>query len=288
MSNIIRSTTSALAVGLLATACMTSKPPPNASAATSSISNASQAVNRASADPHVAQYAPAELKRAQSSLRQAEATWHEKSDVDATSHLAYLAHQQAETAIELGKERAAQESMHIAATDRDSLVATLPKSDQQLQQELAGLPAQATNRGLVVTLPKEGFSFDQAKLPADAGPMIDHLANVLKQNPERKVAIEGHTDNEGAKTYNKSLAQERADEIRKALISRGIAPNRIIMRSYGEANPIASNDSSHGRRENRRAEVVISDAHGHLKEPSMSGGETSTGGNASGETSSGK
>jgi outer membrane protein OmpA-like peptidoglycan-associated protein len=236
----------------------------------------------------VERYAQAELKRAQSSLRQAQATWHEKSDVDATSHLAYLAHQHAETAIELGKERAAEESMHIAAADRDSMVATLPKSDQQLQQELAGLPAQATNRGIVVTLPKERFAFNQAALPADTGPMIDHLANVLKQNPERKVAIEGHTDNEGSQAYNRTLAQERAEEIRKALISRGIAPNRIIMRSYGEANPVASNDTRHGRRENRRAEVIISDAHGHIKEPSMSGGETSTGGNANGETSSGK
>lgn len=282
MNNIIRSTAGAVAVGIMAAACTSTAPPQAAS--TAEIDNAAQVVNRAAANQHVVKYAPTELEHAQDSLQKAQSTWNAKGDAAATSHLAYLAHQRAMTAMELAKQRAAEDAVKIAAAERDSIQASasspkataevkMTKSDQQLQQELAGLPAQATERVIIVTLPEARFAFDAAELPADNMPSVDHLANVLKNNPERKVAIEGYTDTQGSDDYNVTLSEERANAMREALVSRGIDDDRIIIRSYGKANPVASNDTSEGRQQNRRAEIVISDVQGHLPEPITSSGQ---------------
>jgi len=277
MNNIIRSTAGVVAVGIMAAACTTA-PPPQQAASTPEIDNAAQVVNRAAANQHVMKYAPTEMERAQNSLQHAQTTWKNSGDAIAASHFAYLAHQRALTAMELANQRAAEDTIKIAATQRDRMVSSasspqvtaevkMTKSDQQLQQELAGLPTQATARGLTVTLPEARFAFNEAELPQNTMPSVDHLANVLKNNPERKVAVEGYTDTQGSDDYNMTLAQERANAVRDALVSRGIDANRIVIRSYGEAHPVANNDTRDGRHQNRRAEIVLSDVQGHVPEP---------------------
>ena len=89
--------------------------------------------------------------------------------------------------------------------------------------------------------------------------MVDALANALKNGPPRMVVIEGYTDNVGNNVDNQALALERAEAVRTALIRRGVDTSRITIRSYGEQDPVASNDNRAGRRENRRAQVIIAD-----------------------------
>lgn len=72
--------------------------------------------------------------------------------------------------------------------------------------------------------------------------------------------IEGHTDNVGSEESNLDLSQRRADSVRSYLIRRGIGAARLSTSGLGEGSPIADNDSVTGRQQNRRVEVIISNA----------------------------
>jgi outer membrane protein OmpA-like peptidoglycan-associated protein len=130
----------------------------------------------------------------------------------------------------------------------------------KLQKELADLQAQQTDRGMVLTLGDVLFDTARAELKSGAFSTIDRLATFLRENPERRVAIEGHTDAVGSDSSNLSLSQRRADAVRAALASRGIGGIRITAQGMGEAAPVASNDTAEGRQRNRRVEVIIANA----------------------------
>ena len=72
-----------------------------------------------------------------------------------------------------------------------------------------------------------------------------------------KIEISGHTDDVGKEEYNRGLSQARAESVRDYLLGRGIAPDRVVARGYGESRPVADNATEEGRRINRRTEVKI-------------------------------
>ena len=86
---------------------------------------------------------------------------------------------------------------------------------------------------------------------------IDKLSALLNQNPEIKVEISGHTDNTGSKTDNVNLSLERAKVVVNTLIQKGIDKNRLTAKGYGDAQPIAPNDTDENRQLNRRTEFKI-------------------------------
>lgn len=135
----------------------------------------------------------------------------------------------------------------------------------QLQNELRELSAKNTDRGLVVTLSDVLFDTGKAELRTGAMRAVDRLAEVLKQYEERRVSIEGFTDSTGSDDYNMALSERRANAVRQALVSRGVPPNRIMVRPYGEAYPVATNDTAAGRQMNRRVEIVLSDSQGNVR-----------------------
>lgn len=130
---------------------------------------------------------------------------------------------------------------------------------EALKEQLTELQARETERGLVLTLGDVLFETGKADLMAGAARSIDKLAEFLRENPDRSVLVEGHTDSTGGESFNLSLSQRRADAVRSALLARGIAPDRIIARGYGEQYPVADNNTSAGRQQNRRVEIVILD-----------------------------
>lgn len=101
------------------------------------------------------------------------------------------------------------------------------------------------------------FASGSSTLQPGAYPEIDRMAQVLKQYPETRIRIEGHTDSTGSEQTNLELSQRRAEAVKTALVSRGIAPERIVALGYGEGRPIASNATPEGRQLNRRVEVFI-------------------------------
>ncbi|WP_143961404.1 OmpA family protein [Litoribacter populi] len=88
---------------------------------------------------------------------------------------------------------------------------------------------------------------------------VRKLASFMKENPELKVRIEGHTDNLGDPQLNKELSMSRASMIRNLLIDAGVKFERIRVSGWGGTKPISENQTEEGRNKNRRVEMVILD-----------------------------
>ncbi|HBF18998.1 MAG TPA: hypothetical protein DDW81_02810, partial [Cryomorphaceae bacterium] len=79
----------------------------------------------------------------------------------------------------------------------------------------------------------------------------------LQANPSVKIALEGHTDNEGSPAHNKTLSENRAKSVQRYLVEQGIAAERLSAKGYGDTQPVAGNDTEAGRQLNRRTELRI-------------------------------
>ena len=128
----------------------------------------------------------------------------------------------------------------------------------KLEALLVELHATKTDRGMVVTIGDVLFATNEANLTPNGMSTLRKLADVMAQNPERTVLVEGFTDSTGSSSYNQNLSQRRANSVAMALASMGVARERIAMKAYGEAFPVAANDTASNRQLNRRVEIVLS------------------------------
>jgi len=126
-----------------------------------------------------------------------------------------------------------------------------------LMSELSELQGKLTERGIVLTISDILFAFDKDNLNASGLNSMDKIAAFLRERPNRKLLVEGHTDNIGTFEYNQGLSERRAASVKNALVERGVAAERIVTIGYSEKYPVASNDTDAGRQQNRRVEVVI-------------------------------
>lgn len=101
------------------------------------------------------------------------------------------------------------------------------------------------------------FDTDKYDLKQKSFVELDKLVEFLNKNPQLKIELRGHTDNEGDDLHNMTLSDNRANAVMKYLISKGIAKERLRAKGFGETKPIATNDTKEGRAENRRTEYVI-------------------------------
>ena len=101
------------------------------------------------------------------------------------------------------------------------------------------------------------FKTATAELSAESQSILDNIARVLNDNQHLKFEVAGHTDNRGDYNYNVKLSESRAQSVRDYLVNKGVAGNRLTARGYGPDKPIAYNDTSDGRRQNRRVELVL-------------------------------
>ncbi|TNE49219.1 MAG: OmpA family protein [Bacteroidetes bacterium] len=101
------------------------------------------------------------------------------------------------------------------------------------------------------------FETGMADLKIASFKILDELEEIMKQYPDYKLAINGHTDDVGHRADNLKLSAERAKTCFDYLVYRGIAENRMRSKGYGESRPIASNKSSRGREKNRRVEFKL-------------------------------
>lgn len=100
------------------------------------------------------------------------------------------------------------------------------------------------------------FEYNKDRIRAESHPVLDAVFTVLLKNPEIKIEIQGHTDNKGPAGYNKALSTRRAASVRKYLIARGIAPERLTSVGYGLERPLVDNTSEQNRALNRRVQFV--------------------------------
>ncbi len=135
---------------------------------------------------------------------------------------------------------------------------------RQLEAQLRDLNAKKTDRGMVVTIGDVLFDTNMSQLKPGGMRSIEKLVGFMKEYPQRKALIEGFTDSVGNDAHNQELSARRADAVRAALATMGVAMDRIATQGYGEAYPVAGNDSAGGRQLNRRVEIVLSDENGAI------------------------
>ena len=101
------------------------------------------------------------------------------------------------------------------------------------------------------------FATGKATILADSFPVLDDVAQAMKDYPNIKVEIQGHTDNVGDETMNQRLSKSRADSVFEYLLKKGVVATRMTTAGYGEARPIDTNTTDAGKLNNRRVEFLI-------------------------------
>lgn len=145
-----------------------------------------------------------------------------------------------------------------AARGRSAVaVAEAARNAEVLQKQIDELKAEATDRGLVLTLGNTLFATGRSDLKQGETASLDKLVAFLNEYSDRSVAIEGHTDDVGSLELNQTLSMHRADSVKSYLMQQGIQSRRLTAAGMGETQPIADNLSESGRQQNRRVEVII-------------------------------
>ena len=244
-------------------------------------------------NPKVARYAPLEMKQAGDALAKADVAAANNDSLEDIDKLAYLAKQKVALAQEVAKQKSAEAEISKSGQERDQmrLAQRTNEADQAkmsaaransaadaargdaafaearaatLAAQLADLSAKKTERGMVITFGDVLFATDQSRLNPEGQRIAQKLAEVLQQNPQRTVLIEGFADSTGTAAYNQGLSERRASAVQLSLRGLGIANNRIAIHGYGESYPVASNATEQDRQLNRRVEIVLSEETGKI------------------------
>jgi OOP family OmpA-OmpF porin len=129
--------------------------------------------------------------------------------------------------------------------------------------EVEAMAQEVTAGEMLNALNKDGFialyiNFDTGKsdIKPESQPVIAQIVTLLKDNPDLKVSIEGHTDNVGTPASNKALSEARAKSVMDALVKGGVVASRLSAVGWGQEKPVADNRTEEGRAKNRRVEIV--------------------------------
>jgi outer membrane protein OmpA-like peptidoglycan-associated protein len=190
--------------------------------------------------------AEAEKERAERAREQAEAAARARAQAEAARAAAEVQQQQAQA-----EAARAQQEAQQAVAEKEQMRARL------LQQLNAILQTRDTPRGLVVTMSDVLFATGKYTLRPDAREKLAKMAGVLLTYPNLKLEIDGYTDSTGSESVNQELSEKRADAVRDYLAQQGVPVSSMTPVGMGASNPVASNDTAAGRKQNRRVEVVI-------------------------------
>ncbi|MEX0720317.1 MAG: OmpA family protein [Balneolaceae bacterium] len=128
----------------------------------------------------------------------------------------------------------------------------------EMEEELEGATVERMGEGIVVEFSNEMlFTFDSTELSDSAKTNLTRLADILRNNPDTDVSIQGHTDNQGESGNNQDLSERRAIAVANNLAENGIEGLRLTLIGFGEQEPKYSNETENGRKQNRRVEFLI-------------------------------
>jgi outer membrane protein OmpA-like peptidoglycan-associated protein len=137
----------------------------------------------------------------------------------------------------------------------------MDEQEAAMRRELAAVDAaniQRTADVLAVTFKSDYlFAVGSANLNAGAFNEISRVSRVLNQYPDTSIQVAGHTDSTGSEQTNKVLSENRADNVKNALVGQGVNPSRISTIGFGESAPIADNSNEAGQQLNRRVVITI-------------------------------
>jgi outer membrane protein OmpA-like peptidoglycan-associated protein len=136
------------------------------------------------------------------------------------------------------------------------------KMDKQKKEleRINGAQVESINDGQAIKVTFESgilFATNSSTLSAASQNSLSSFATSLINNPDTDVKIYGHTDSTGSDAVNNPLSEKRAQAVYNFLISKGIAGSRLASQGLGSAQPVADNNTTAGRAQNRRVEVYI-------------------------------
>jgi outer membrane protein OmpA-like peptidoglycan-associated protein len=235
---------------------------------------AREAKARADAEAEAKRRNDAEIARAQAEEARAEAE-QAKAEAEKMKQEALAAAQEAQAA-KAAAEKAQAEAVaqqQVLAAEADKAKASAAQSEnlrQQAEKEKQELRARllqqlnsvlATRdsaRGLIANMSDVLFRSGSVELLPAARERLAKVSGIVLAYPSLHVSIEGHTDSVGSDEYNQDLSERRAQSVRDYFVRGGIPAGAVDARGFGKAEPVASNETSEGRQQNRRVELVLS------------------------------
>ncbi len=152
----------------------------------------------------------------------------------------------------------AQQTAQQAETDKAAMRAKLSEQLNSILQ------TRDTARGLIVSMSDVLFDSGKYSLKPGAREKLAKVAGILLAYPGLNIEVGGYTDNVGGDAMNQTLSERRAGSVRDYLVQEGVSTNSVSSRGFGNSLPVASNDNSAGRQQNRRVELLVSgEAIGH-------------------------
>jgi outer membrane protein OmpA-like peptidoglycan-associated protein len=146
----------------------------------------------------------------------------------------------------------AQQGQQQAETDK---AAMRSKLSEQLNSILQ---TRHSARGLIVSMSDVLFDSGKYSLKPGAREKLAKVAGILLAYPGLNIEVGGYTDNVGGDAMNQTLSENRASSVRDYLVQEGVATNSVSAKGFGNTLPVASNDNSAGRQQNRRVELLVS------------------------------
>lgn len=136
----------------------------------------------------------------------------------------------------------------------------MDRQEAALREQLRGTGVSVTRRGDDIILNMPGnvtFDVDSDGLKTEFFEVLDSVALVAQEFDQTVLIVDGHTDSTGSAEYNQGLSRRRADSVARYIINQGVAPVRIEAYGYGEQYPVATNNTTEGRQQNRRVELTL-------------------------------
>ncbi|MGA8211976.1 MAG: OmpA family protein [Candidatus Sulfotelmatobacter sp.] len=149
-------------------------------------------------------------------------------------------------------EQQAQLNAQQADTDKAAMRAKLSEQLNSILQ------TRDSARGLIVSMSDVLFDTGKFSLKPGAREKLAKVAGILLAYPGLNIEVGGFTDNVGGDAMNQTLSENRADSVRDYLVQEGVPTNSVSAKGFGNTLPVASNDSSAGRQQNRRVELLVS------------------------------
>ncbi len=134
----------------------------------------------------------------------------------------------------------------------------MDKQAEEIEHDLEGARVERVGEGIKITF-ESGILFDvnSSSLRPEAKTDLGRLATILNKYEDTEVLVEGHTDSTGPYDHNLDLSLRRAQSVANYMTGLEVLANRFRIMGYGEDQPIASNETAHGRQANRRVEIAI-------------------------------
>jgi outer membrane protein OmpA-like peptidoglycan-associated protein len=146
----------------------------------------------------------------------------------------------------------AQLNEHNADSEKAAMRAQLSEQLNKI------LETRDSARGLIISMSDVLFDTGEYSLKPGAREKLAKVAGILIAYPSLNIEVGGYTDNVGGDDMNQKLSENRAGAVRDYLVEQGVATNSVTSKGFGNTLPVASNDNSAGRQENRRVELVVS------------------------------